>query len=190
VPLARSAYRARQFVLALFPKFEEHHHDLVRGVLNEGELALFESMEKRDRRHGIRVMEHLMTDHHADRDLLAAALLHDCGKGRVPLWLRVAYVVAPAYVGWLARGAKRPKGDSRAGAQYDWCEGLPVHSVPGADARSTAEAAYGLVHHASLGAELARKAGSSEATVRYISGSTAEHEHDKIAVLRAADDRS
>jgi hypothetical protein len=165
VPLARSAYRARQFVLALFPKFEEHHHDLVRGVLNEGELALFESMEKRDRRHGIRVMEHLMTDHHADRDLLAAALLHDCGKGRVPLWLRVAYVVAPWYVSRLADEAG-PAAEGRPGA------------------------ALRLVRHAELGAERARQAGSSEATVRYISGSTAEHEHDKIAVLRAADDRS
>jgi hypothetical protein len=165
VPLARSAYRARQFVLALFPKFEEHHHDLVRGVMSDGELALFESMDRSDRRHGIRVMEHLMTDHHADRDLLAAALLHDCGKGRVPLWLRVAYVAAPWFVGRLA-------GETASGSHR------------------TDSAAYRLVHHAEIGAELARQAGSSEATVRYISGSAAEHEHDKIAVLRAADDRS
>ncbi|HXH21886.1 MAG TPA: hypothetical protein VNN10_07635 [Dehalococcoidia bacterium] len=167
--LARTAYRARQFLLALFPRFEEHHGDLVRSVLNEGELALFESMEVRDQRHGIRVMEHLLRDHHADRDLLAAGLLHDCGKGRVPLWLRVAYVAAPWLVRLLARGAE-PSGAPRA--------------------RAAAAAAYRLVHHASLGAALAARAGSSEATVRYISGSVPEHEHDKIAVLRAADDRS
>jgi hypothetical protein len=110
-------------------------------------------------------MEHLMTDHHSDRDLLAAALLHDCGKGRVPLWLRVAYVVAPWYVSRLADEAG-PAAEGRPGA------------------------ALRLVRHAELGAERARQAGSSETTVRYISGSTAEHEHDKIAVLRAADDRS
>jgi hypothetical protein len=189
VPLARSAYRARQFVLALFPKFEEHHHDLVRRVLSDGELALFESMDKSDRRHGIRVMEHLMTDHHADRDLLAAALIHDCGKGRVPLWLRVAFVVAPGYVRSLAR---RLEASERAQnrKQYEWCGASPLPQVLGVSPAETTAAAYRLVHHAELGAELARQAGASEATVRYISGSTAEHEHDKIAVLRAADDRS
>jgi len=167
VSLARAGYRARQFFHALFPRFEDHHLEHVRAILDEGEFALFESMEKRDQRHGVRVMEHLRAEHHADRDLLAAALLHDCGKGDMPVWLRIANVVFPAYLQRLATKAQE-----------------------GHSGRGHPAAAFRLVHHARLGAGLAEKAGSSAATVRYISGSAAEHEHDRIAVLRAADDRS
>ena len=163
MPLDRAAYRTRQVWQALVPRLEELHLRAARTVLNDGEFALFRSMEERDQRHGVRVMEHLRTEHHADGDLLAAALLHDCGKGSVPLWLRIAYVLAPRLVAHL--------------------------SQPGGEG-GIRTAAYRLVNHVELGADLARQAGASEATVRYISGRAAEHEHDKIAILRAADDKS
>jgi hypothetical protein len=160
--LARVAYRTRHVLHAFLPGLDDSHLETARSVLGDGEFSLFLSMEKRDQRHGLRVMEHLRGRHHADRDLLAAALLHDCGKGSAPVWLRIAHVAATPVVRRLA---------SNSGS-------------------ATGLAAYRLVHHAELGAELAGRAGASEATVRYISGRVAEHEHDKIALLRAADDKS
>jgi HD domain-containing protein len=157
VPWANAAYRARQFFHALFPRLDAEHLAQARSILNEGEMALFVSMEKRDQRHGLRVLHHLIDGGEDDRDLLAAALIHDCGKGRAPVWVRVANVVAPALVAALG---------------------------------SRSNGAYRLVHHARLGAEMAERAGSSPATVRFVGGRAAEHERDKISMLRAADDRS
>ncbi len=102
---SRAAYRARQAAQALFPRLGGAHVDQARALLSGGEMALFLSMAKRDQRHGLRVMEHLRREGQTDQDLLAAALLHDCGKGDVPVWLRVAYVLRPAYVEALAKKA-------------------------------------------------------------------------------------
>lgn len=166
--LAKLRYRARQLAFALFPGLRDSHVARARSVLSDRELALFQAMEERDRRHGVRVMGHLRDSHHADRDLLAAALLHDCGKGRVPLRIRIANVVAPGFVRLIA--AKSSDAEAKGQRARD--------------------AAYRLVNHPRLGAELAEAAGSRPATVRYISGRVADHEHDKIGALRAADDRS
>jgi hypothetical protein len=159
VPLARAVYRTRQFRDALFPRLSDDTIGPARSLLRASELRLFEGMEEGDRSHGLRVMRALLEEGETDHDLLAAALLHDCGKGRVGVWLRVANVIAP------------------------WSLKLLAHRGSGAS--------YRLVHHARLGAELARQAGSSEETVRLIAGvSAAAGGRDKISVLRAADDRS
>jgi hypothetical protein len=166
VPLPRAAYRARQFLQALFPRTDAAAMAEARAMLADGEWRLFEGMAARDRRHGIEVMRRLRTAGEHDRDLLAAALLHDCGKGDVPVWLRVAWVATPWAVRALASGVADPEG-------------------PG-----NRRAARRLLDHARLGAARARAAGASAATVRYIEGSAAPEEQAKIAMLRAADDRS
>jgi hypothetical protein len=76
-------------------------------MLGGAEYALFHSMERRDQRHGLEVMRRLRFGGETDRELLTAALLHDCGKGAVPAF---AYVVTPALVrrlGSEAAGAPR-----------------------------------------------------------------------------------
>jgi hypothetical protein len=180
--LARAAYRSRQVFHALFPKLDAEHLEQAKSVLGEGEMQLFLSMEKRDQRHGLRVLHHLLADGENDRDLQAAALIHDCGKGKVPVWMRVAYVVAPWSMGAFA-GPLPEQGSDAYGWRLSLSKRLGINL--GGEG-----AAYRLLHHARLGAELAQAAGSSAATVRFIAGRAAEHERDKIAMLRAADDRS
>ena len=81
-------------------------------MLGEGLLALFDSMSARDQRHCLDVYHRLRAGGCDDQDVLAAALLHDAGKGRlagppVRLWHRVAYVVlASTAPGLLARLAE------------------------------------------------------------------------------------
>jgi hypothetical protein len=99
-----------------------------------------------------------------DTDLLAAALLHDGGKGagRVRLWVRPPFVLlyrlAPGLLRWLAR---RP---------------TPFFRRP----------FYAAWHHAAIGAELAAAAGLSERTVLLI---RTHHQPDgPAAELHAADE--
>ena len=119
-------------------------------------------MEKRDQRHALAVFDRLRARGASDRDLLAAALLHDCGKGAVPVWLRALNVLARPFVAALAR------------------EGGP--GAPGA--------AHRLLNHPVLGAGLARSAGSSAATIRYITGRVRPEEEAKMELLKAGDDES
>ncbi|WP_414656552.1 HD domain-containing protein [Deinococcus sp. VB343] len=53
--------------------------------LNPGEALVYRSMDPRDREHACRVTRHLLRDHpDASPELVAAALLHDCGKSVRP----------------------------------------------------------------------------------------------------------
>jgi HD superfamily phosphodiesterase len=119
-------------------------------------------MQRRDQRHALEVMGRLQALEVKDRDLLAAALLHDCGKGEVPVWLRIANVLSPAL---LRRMASAQAGGWRGHA-------------------------HRLVDHAEIGARVAAAAGASEATVRYISGRVEAYEESLLALLIAADDAS
>jgi len=58
-------------------------------------LALFKTMSPADQRHSLRVCRGLQAHGCRDRDMLAAALLHDVGKagGRVPFWTRPVIVL-------------------------------------------------------------------------------------------------
>ena len=50
----------------------------------------------RDQQHGVAVFRRVRAVYPGDAALEAAALLHDCGKGRVHLWQRVAFVLLDA----------------------------------------------------------------------------------------------
>jgi hypothetical protein len=158
---SRAIYRSRQVYHALWPRIAAADLEAAERVMTEAERKLFAAMPRRDQRHALEVMRRLQsrTD---DRDLLVAALLHDCGKGDVPVWLRILHVVAPK-LGESAgkEGASGWRGD-----------------------------AFRLHHHVELSARLARKAGCSERTVRLIAGTPAPADAEMAALLRAADDAS
>jgi HD domain len=158
--MSRALYRSRQVLQALRPQLNASDLDFARELLSEPEADLFFAMERRDQRHALEVTLRIRrgTD---DRSLLVAALLHDCGKGGVPVWLRILNVIWPAATGMLA------------GDGCGW-------RAP----------AYRLRYHAELGSEKAREAGSSETTVRLIHGHVEPDEAWRYALLLAADDAS
>jgi hypothetical protein len=74
--------------------------------LTAAQVALFDGMAVADRRHGLDVVAHLRAAGSADRDLLVAGLLHDCGKGRrIRLVHRVAWSLGSRYGAWIWRAA-------------------------------------------------------------------------------------
>jgi hypothetical protein len=128
-------------------------------------------MPSYDQQHALNVCHTLEGQGQVERDLLAAALLHDAGKSvaqgaRVRLWHRVAVVLIRVF--WpslLGRLAKDERGS--------WHQPFYVQ-----------------VHHAAIGAEAARQAGCSAITVGLI-----RHHEDApdqaldplLAALQAAD---
>jgi len=116
----------------------------LRAYLTPRQRALFSRMPPRDQRHSLDVFHALVSRGCKERDLLVAALLHDVGKGHLPLWCRIAVVlisaVKPSLLDWLA--ANRPG---------SWRYPFYLHR-----------------EHGRRGAMLARKAGCSALTVELI----------------------
>jgi hypothetical protein len=127
---------------------------------------LFATMSTNDQRHSLSVYRKLIERGCTDRELLAAALLHDSGKGdgRVRLWVRPPVVLlrvfAPGGLRWLAR---EPHPFWRRPFYYSW-------------------------HHAAIGADLAAQAGLSQRVVLLIR--THHQPHGPAAELHAVDDAS
>ncbi len=67
----------------------------VQRYLPTSALALFDTMSNADQQHCLRVCRSLQAQGCIERDMLAAALLHDVGKaqGRVPFWTRPVIVL-------------------------------------------------------------------------------------------------
>ena len=158
---SRALYRSRQVLHALWPRIDANDLEAAHRVMTAAEARLFGAMQRRDQRHALEVMRRVQagTD---KRDVLVAALLHDCGKGDVPVWLRILHVLSPR-VGQVVGKA----GD-----------------------RGWRGAAYRLHRHVELSEELVREAGGSEVTVRLIGGRHTEDEAWMAALLWAADDAS
>jgi hypothetical protein len=114
-------------------------------------LPLFQTMSVADQQHSLRVCRGLQARGCTDRDLLAAALLHDVGKaqGRVPFWTRPVIVIGKYWApGLFARLVVYPE------------KGRPLPKWR----RSLSYAWW----HAEVGAELAAAAGLSERALLYI----------------------
>lgn len=160
--LDRAIYRTRQVVHALNPRVGQDELEAARSLLGPSLAPLFLNMEKRDQRHALEVTRRLRDQRADDQELLQAALLHDCGKGSVPIWLRILKVLAPG----LVRRAGTPT------------------------ARGWRAAAYRLSHHAELGASLALAAGCSPGTAELIRGDVSPGNQERMRLLLLADDAS
>jgi hypothetical protein len=113
--------------------------------------ALFRTMSQADQRHSLRVCRALQAHGCEERDMLAAALLHDVGKaeGRVPFWTRPVIVLGKRlHSALLTRLTVLPECIERA-------------------PRWQRELSYAW-WHAEVGAQLAMRAGLSERSVLYI----------------------
>ena len=160
--MARPVYRTRQVWLALRPRIENDDLLIATELLTPAQASLFGAMQRRDQRHALEVMRRLRDAGEREPDLLVAALLHDCGKGDVPLWLRIAKVLSPQ----LLKSLARPGGEG-------W-----------------RAAAYRILHHAELGAAQAEAAGVSPLTAALIRGRVEQADAPLLAHLMAADDAS
>jgi hypothetical protein len=159
------AGRIRQFVRYVTGRVSGAERDALRAWLTAQELALFDSMHRADRRHGLDVVAELRRAGHADPDLLMAGLLHDSGKGRsLHVWHRVAWSLGERY-GQRLRGI--------------------FQRIP------TFRAAFAtLAEHAQVSAELALAAGCSEQTADLIRHQAAPVDDVLGLALQLADEAS
>ena len=169
------SYRAQQFFQALSDSATPEELADVQSFLSPSLYLIFSQLLPSEQAHAIRVYQRVRTEGHTDPDLLAAALLHDVGKARVPLrpWERALYVLGKAALPGLADrwGDREPKGLLR---------GFVVKE-----------------QHPAWGAEMAASAGASARLLRLIArhqeedfSDLPEDEQAIMAILQAADDVS
>lgn len=169
-------YRARQFWRALTAAPDAEYLERARAILSPECWALFSHMNASEQAHSLCIFRQLIEDDEHDANLLAAALLHDVGKSRYPLWLweRIAIVLGrkifPAQVRrW---GQAQPSG---------WRRPFVVAE-----------------QHAGWGAELAARAGAPEMVVSLIQrhqdivniSSRTSVEEDFLARLQRLDNKN
>jgi hypothetical protein len=165
---ARAAHRVRQFTGALRPRVSDAARLDAYRCLNDAQRRLFESMTLRDQQHGIDVCRRVRAAASGeDPALFTAALLHDCGKGRVLLWQRVAHVV----IGSILPGLPGLRGR--------------IASENGAGWR---RAFWRLLHHPEVGANLVAATGADPDTVRMIREQERPAPDPRLALLQAADE--
>jgi hypothetical protein len=160
----RPAYRARQFGTHLFARVSAEERAAAHEILPPGATVVFDRMPVADQRHALDVMARLRGSGQTDRDLLAAALLHDAGKGsRVRLWHRVVAVLVEAIVG--SRMAGLGSSDPTS-----WRYPFYLHR-----------------HHAALSAQAALAAGCGPRVGTFIVGTADGTDAQLMAALAAAD---
>ena len=163
--LARSLYRSRQFFRSVGASISEEDRAEVAGRLDADQQRLFSTMTARDQRHSLDVLRALQQQGQRDPELLAAALLHDVGKGPIRLWHRVAYVLLHAASPGLLRRLASDEGAA-------WRQALAA-----------------CADHANRGAALVKAAGGSDGLVGLVlhHEETGENVDPRVALLRAAD---
>lgn len=163
--LRAARYRVYQVWRSLATRpLDTEDRAILSATLPEAARAVFATMTLNDQRHSLTVFRALRDRGCEDTDLLAAALLHDSGKGggRVPFVVRPLVVLlrafAPRALAWLA-------------------------SAPGPWFRRPF---YYASRHAEIGAGLAAQAGLSARAVLYI---RTHHQPDgPAAALHAVDE--
>ncbi len=160
-------HRVAQFVGHLTARVAPDEAALARRVLPATAWPLFDGMPVADRRHGLDVVHRLLAAGVDDREVLAAALVHDGAKGhRLRLWHRVGGVLLETVSPRILARLATPDPGSR---------GYPWHLY---------------LHHGELSARLAREAGLSERTVTFIAGRALPSDAALAAALQRADDAS
>lgn len=160
-------HRVAQFFGHLTARVSATDEELARGILPAGAWPLFDGMPVADRRHGLDVVARLLAAGRDDRDLLAAALLHDAAKGhRMRVWHRVAGVL-------LEAASPRLLGRLASPDPASWRH--PFHLY---------------LHHAGLSADAALAAGCSARTAAFIRGQASMADVQLAAALHAADEAS
>ncbi len=164
-PLSAVRYRVYQVWRSVAARpLDGDDYAILDATLPAAGRALFFTMSRNDQRHSLTVYRALRERGCGDADLLAAALLHDSGKGggRTPFVIRPAVVLlrafAPGVLRWLARS---PHPWFRRPFYYAW-------------------------RHADVGADLAAQAGLPPRVVTLI---RTHHQPDgPAAELHAVDD--
>jgi hypothetical protein len=158
-------HRVAQFLGHLNARVSDDEAALASSLLPASAWPLFASMPVADRRHGLDVVERLLTQGWDDRDLLAAALLHDAAKGRrMRLWHRVGGVLVEALA---PRLLARLAVDDPTSWRYPW---------------------HLYLHHAELSAHAAFAAGCGPRTAAFIRGQSSETDASAAAAFHAADE--
>src|SRR5512141_449407 len=102
--------KARQFRAHLGARVAAEERTVLTAWTRPAELALFDAMHVADRRHGLDVVAYLRRAGVTDRDVLAAGLLHDCGKGDTGWPPRVAWSLGQRFGPWVHDVASRVPG--------------------------------------------------------------------------------
>ncbi len=158
-------HRVSQFLAHVTARVADDEAALARDVLPPSAWPLFDAMPVADRRHGLDVVARLRAHGWDDRDLLAAALLHDAAKGhRLRLWHRVGGVMLAVLAPRLLERLASPDTSSW---RYPW---------------------HLYLHHAELSAAAAQAAGCSERTAAFIRGATAGADRPAADALHLADE--
>ena len=176
VPLQKVVYRlwqVRQQLGFVEPLSPEERSEVV-SWLPDSAIQLFETMSAADQQHALRVCRGLQARGYTEKDLLAAALLHDVGKagGRVPFWTRPIIVIGKlCFPRFLTRLAVYPREEMALPRLQSW-------------RRSLGYAWW----HADIGADLAAAVGLSERTILYIR--THHQPNGPAAALHIVDEAS
>lgn len=136
----------RQFWAALTAAPSEQDLQRLEQVLSPSLMELFLRQQSGEQHHSLKIYDRLVENGERSPELLAAALLHDVGKSRLPLrpWERALVVI----VEYLAPGLVRRWASGEVCA---WKRPFVV-----------------AVQHPAWGAEMAREAGAAPLTVRLI----------------------
>ena len=143
----RARYRLGQFQRSIRAEnLTSNQQSEIQATLSELEFALFNRQSAADKQHAYTVMTTLKTAGYEEKDLLAAALLHDVGKtyGQMSWWDRSVVVLAEALTPSLAAKWSHGSGEG-------WSRPFVIKAK-----------------HADWGAEAAAKAGSRLLTVDLI----------------------
>jgi hypothetical protein len=160
-------HRVAQFFSHVSARVSADETALARQLLPPAAWPLFDHMPVADRRHALDVMARLLARGWDDRELLAAALLHDAAKGqRMRLWHRVAGVLLEAFAPRLLGRLASPNPAS-------WRHAFHLY-----------------LHHADLSAEAALRAGCSARTSALIRGTPTGDDAAMADALHAADEAS
>lgn len=157
------ASKIRQAIRHVAGQVSDAERRELRGWLSEPQADLFDSMHRADQRHGLDVVAHLRASGYEDPELLLAALLHDCSKGRSAR--------LPHRVAWSL-------GERYGERVHDLLAPLPGFRAAFARLRD----------HAGDSARLARQAGCSERTADLIRHQSAPLDPDAGMALHLADE--